>query len=467
MRKIRKIEPNNIPSLPKKTKVAAYARISLDKGRTMNSLSAQISYYNDLIQKNPDWEFAGVYADTGISGTGIDARDEFKRLIEDCNAGKIDMVLTKSISRFARNTVDLLETVRHLRGLGIEVRFEKEHINSMSGDGELMLSILASFAQEEVISLSNNVKWAARKRMEQGIPNGRFKIFGYTWEGDRLVVVPEEADIVKRIYRNFLDGKSRLETEREFAAEGITTRNGCRWSDSNIKVILTNITYTGNLLLQKEYIEDPITHKRKKNRGELPQYYVENTHEPIIDMETFQYVQSEMARRKALGPLANKSLNTTCFTGKVKCPHCNVSYIHSLRRDRGSNLEFWRCCSTNKAGGRCNVGGSIPHSVLKQEITNVLGLDEFDETIFNEKIEYISVPERKILEFHFKDGSVISRKWISTAKIDMWTPERKALWREYIYAGRKAKTGLSFKEFIAARKETQDGKESDNNTGND
>lgn len=285
MRKINKIEPL-MPTLPSRKKVAAYARVSMETERLQHSLSAQVSYYSELIQSNPEWEYAGVYADDGITGTKS-TRAEFQRLLQDCEDGKIDIILTKSISRFARNTVDLLETVRHLKELGIEVRFEKERINSLSGDGEVMLTLLASFAQEEVISLSNNVKWGTRKRMEQGIPNGHFRVFGYRWEGDQLVIVPEEAAIVRRIFQNFLDGKSRLETEREFAAEGITTRDGKRWVDSNIKVVLTNVTYTGNLLLQKEYIEDPLTKKRKKNRGELPQFYVEDTHEAIIDKETF------------------------------------------------------------------------------------------------------------------------------------------------------------------------------------
>ena len=235
-----------------------------------------------MIQKNPDWEYAGVYADDFISGTNTVKRDEFKRMLADCEAGKIDIILTKSISRFARNTVDLLETVRHLKDLGVEVRFEKERIRSMDGDGELMLTILASFAQEESRSISDNVKWGIRKRMQNGIPNGHFRIYGYRWEGDELVIVPEEAEVVKRIFRNFLDGKSRLETERELADEGITTRDGCRWGDSNIKVVLTNVTYTGNLLLQKEFISDPISKQRKRTR-ELPQYYVEDTHPAIID----------------------------------------------------------------------------------------------------------------------------------------------------------------------------------------
>ena len=287
MRNVRKIEQTN-PVLPKRKQVAAYARVSTDTERLNHSLSAQVSYYSDLIQRNPEWEYVGVYADNGITGTKLSGRPEFERLLQDCEAGKIDIILTKSISRFSRNTVDLLAVVRRLKELGIEIQFEKEHINSLSGDGEVMLTLLASFAQEEVTSLSNNVKWGTRKRMAEGIPNGHFRIFGYRWEGDKLVVLPEEAAIVKRIFQNFLDGKSRLETERELAAEGITGLNGGRWQDSTIKNVLTNITYTGNMLLQKEYIEDPITKHRRKNRGELPQYFVEDTHEAIIDRSSVQ-----------------------------------------------------------------------------------------------------------------------------------------------------------------------------------
>ena len=425
MPKISKIEPT-VPAIKQLKKVAAYARVSMQSERMMHSISAQVSYYSKLIQNNPDWEYAGVYADDFISGTNTVKRDEFKRMLADCEKGKIDIILTKSISRFARNTVDLLKTVRDLKAKGIEVRFEKENINSMSGDGELMLSILASFAQEESRSISENVRWATKKRFEQGIPNGKFRVFGYRWDEDQLVIEPSEAAIVKRIFQNFLDGKSRLETEKEFAAEGITTSNGCRWVDSNIKVVLTNITYTGNLLLQKEFIEDPITKHRKKNRGELPQYFVENTHEPIIDMETFQYVQDEIARRKELGALANKSLNTTCFTGKIKCPHCGVSYMHNKRTDRGNYLEFWCCGSRKKKGGRCEVGGSINHKNMVKACTEVLGLEEFNEEIFLREVDHIDVPKRYVLEFHMTDGRVITKDCPNTGHKDCWTAEYRA-----------------------------------------
>ena len=424
MRKIRKIEPT-VPNIPKRKRVAAYARVSMETDRLSHSLSAQISYYSDLIQKNPEWEYAGVYADSFVSGTGTEKRSEFQRLIADCDAGRIDIVLCKSISRFARNTLDLLETVRHLKELGIAVHFEKENINSLSGDGELMLTILASFAQEESRSISDNVKWGIRKRFENGVPCGRPAVFGYEWVDDKLVIVPEEAAVVRRIFQNFLDGKSRLETERELNGEGITTKGGGRWMDSNIRVILQNITYTGNLLLQKEFIDDPISKHRRKNRGELPQYFVENTHEAIIDMETFQWVQAEMQRRRELGALANKSLNTCCFTGKIKCPFCDISYMHNTRTDRGF-AEFWSCGSTKLKGRRCPVGGSINHEHLKERCAAVLGLPEFDETAFLDRVDVILVPARETLEFHLKDGTVTTVECRNTGHQDCWTAERRA-----------------------------------------
>ena len=200
MRKVSKIEPIS-PSLPTRKKVAAYARVSMEIERLIHSLSAQVSYYSNLIQSNPEWEYAGVYADNAVTGTKSSSREEFQRMLEDCEAGKIDIILTKSISRFARNTVDLLETVRHLKELAS--RFGLKRSTSFpGGDGEVMLTLLASFAQEEVRSLSENVKWGTRKRFEQGIPNGRFLIYGYRWEGDHLVIEPEEAKIVRLIYDN-------------------------------------------------------------------------------------------------------------------------------------------------------------------------------------------------------------------------------------------------------------------------
>ena len=429
MKKITEIKKMK-PVLPERKKVAAYCRVSMETERLHHSLSAQVSRYSELIQSNPEWDFAGIYADEGISGTKAEKRPEFMRLIADCNAGKIDIVLTKSISRFARNTVDLLETVRHLKDIGVEVRFEKENIRSLSDDGELMLTLLASFAQEESRSISENEKWSVKKRMEQGIPTAKPPILGYKWLGNHLEIVPEEAAVVKRIFQNFLDGKSRLETERELEAEGIRSVNGNVMRDSQLKHILNNITYTGNTLLQKEFVEDPITKKRRKNKGQLPQYYIENTHESIIDYDTWKYVQDEMERRRELGALANKSLNTCCFTGKIKCPYCGFSYMHNHRNKNGHPQEYWNCGSKKKKqkpDKKCPVGGTISEKALEKACCEVLGIPEFDENVFLEMVDHIEVPEKYTLQFFLKDGTEITRPAPNTGHQDCWTAEYRAL----------------------------------------
>ncbi len=399
---------NAIPAIGLKKKVAAYARVSKESKRMLHSLSAQVSYYSSLIQKNPEWQYAGVFADYGISGTGTAKREEFQRMLTAADNGEIDIILTKSIQRFARNTVDLLNTVRHLKDIGVEVRFEKEHIHSMSGDGEFMLTILAAVAQEESLSLSENMKWGIRKRFKQGIPHGHFRVYGYRWEGEDLVIVPEEAEVVRRMFREYLAGKSRAEIGRELTADGITTRAGCPWEHSNIWKVLTNVTYTGNLLLQKVFTADPLRRYQKKNRGQLPQYYVADTHPAIIDQADFDAVQAEMERRKALGPLANKSLNTCCFTGKLKCPRCGKSYQHSIRKI-GRNKEFWICGTTKYGHGKCPIGGTIKQLALERVCAEVLGLEHFDGDAFLEKVDFINVPAREVLEFHMKDGRVFTK----------------------------------------------------------
>lgn len=447
MKTIKKIDVKRIVP-PTRKRVAAYARVSMESDRLAHSLSTQISYYNDLIQNNPEWEFAGVYADSFISGTSVERRAEFKRMIQDCEDGKIDIILTKSISRFARNTVDLLNTVRRLKELGIEVQFEKERIRSLSGDGELMLTLLASFAQEESRSISENIKWGARKRFQKGIPIARFRVFGYQWEGEHLVVIPDEAVIVKRIYQNFLDGKSRFETEREFAAEGITTRRGFRWSNHSIKTVLTNITYTGNLLLQKEFTTDPITKKHIKNTGQLPQYFVENTHEPIIDMKTFRLVQEEMARRRELGPFANKSLNTTCFTRKLRCGKCGSFFTrctrpirvkyHSTLQPSNGRYHVWSCGRHHKNTSLCE-SNEIPEIILKMCCSEVLGLEEFDSEAFMNRIDHITMVRSGLMEFTFKDGHNELAEYRTKNRQPKWTDERRKAMSERLKQLKEAK----------------------------
>ena len=434
MRKINIIEPK-VPQMPSRKKVAAYARVSMESERLQHSLSAQVSYYSSLIQQNPAWEYAGVYADDGITGTKTNDRTEFNRMIADCEAGKIDIILTKSISRFARNTVDLLNAVRHLKDLGISVQFEKEHIDSLSEDGELMLTLLASFAQEEVRSLSDNVKWGTRKRFEKGIPNGRFQIYGYRWDGDHLVVEPEEAKIVKLIYVNFLNGLSAESTEKQLEEMGVKSYKGQHFGNTSIRQILGNITYTGNLLFQKEYTVDPISKKSRKNQGELPQYWVENTHEAIIPMEVYQAVQEEKARRRELGVFANWSINTSCFTSKIKCGRCGKSYQRSNRKGRkdpDANYTVWICGTRRKTGNAQCQNKDIPEPMLKEACAAVLGLDEFDETVFSEQINHIEIPATYEMVFYFKDGRIVPHRWQSTMRKDCWTDDRRAAKGRYV-----------------------------------
>ena len=439
MRTITKLETKNI-ELPKLKRVAAYARVSVERGRTLNSYSAQVSYYNELIQKNPEWEFAGVYSDLGISGTGIEKRNDFKRLLQDCEEGKIDIILTKSISRFARNTVDLLNVVRHLKELGIEVRFEKEGISSLTGDGELMLSILASFAQEEVISTSNNIKWAIKKKFESGKPQCRYKIYGYRWDGDNLVIEPEEAKIVKLIFQMYLNKVSAERMEIELKEMGVIATNGGYFNIGTIRDMLLNITYTGNLLLQKSYTPNPLVRRKVKNNGELPKYYVENNHEAIIPMEMFIQVQEERKRRKAEGQRANFGKNITCFSCRVKCPICGKNYMRNPRSKNSDGIKahIWTCGTRLTGGSKACPGKTINEIALKRVSAKVLGLDEFDSNAFDEQIEKVIVVGDDLLEFHFNDGKIVSEKWEYNARKEYWTEEKKKeraeklrkMWRE-------------------------------------
>lgn len=426
MRKITKLETKRI-DLPKLKRVAAYARVSVERGRTLHSYSAQVSYYNDLIQKNPEWEFAGVYADLGISGTGIEKRNDFKRLLQDCEEGKIDIILTKSVSRFARNTVDLLNVVRHLKELGIEVRFEKEGISSLTGDGELMLSILASFAQEEVISTSNNIKWAIKKKFESGKPQCRYKIYGYRWDGDNLVIEPEEAKIVKLIFQMYLNKVSAERMEIELKKMGVIATNGGYFNIGTIRDMLLNITYTGNLLLQKSYTPNPLVRRKIKNNGELPKYYVENNHEAIIPMEMFIQVQEERKRRKAEGQRANFGKNITCFSCRVKCPICGKNYMRNSRSKNSDGIKahIWTCGTRLTGGSKACPGKTINEIALKRVSAKVLGLDEFDSNAFDEQIKKVIVIGDDLLEFHFNDGKIISEKWEYNARKEYWTEEKR------------------------------------------
>lgn len=413
MKIIRKLQ-NFTPNLHLK-RVAAYARVSVDTDQTERSFSTQVSYFSNLIQSNPEWIYAGVYSDLGISGTSMEKRQGFRRMIADAEAGKIDIILTKSIQRFARNTVDLLHSVRHLKEIGVEVRFEKEHINSMSGDGELMLTILASFAQAESQNMSTNIRWAFKKKNEQGIPNQHFIVYGYRWVGDTLVPFPPEAKVVKSIYASFLRGKSLQEIVDSLKAAGVKSFHGNpAFQRKTISNILQNSIYAGEMLLQKSYTVSSLTKQRKKNEGELPKYLVADDHEAIIDKETFERVQALIAEKRRQGVWANKALHLTCFTGKLKDPFSKKSYH---RHPRKNGVVYWE--------SHGEVKGSIREEILKKISAEVLGLANFDENVFLKRVDRIEIPRPHTLLFFFKDGTTASRAWEDLPFTAPWTEERK------------------------------------------
>ena len=327
-----------------KRKVAAYARVSTDQEEQLTSYEAQVDYYTNYIKGREDWEFAGIYTDEGITGCNTKKRDGFNRMVEDALAGSIDLIITKSVSRFARNTVDSLTTIRKLKEHGTEVFFEKENIWTFDGKGELLLTIMSSLAQEESRSISENCTWGQRKRFADGkvtVPFGRFLGYDRGVDGN-LVINRDQAKLVRRIYGMFLTGMSPTMIARTLTSEGIPTPGGKdKWHASSIKSILTNEKYKGDALLQKSYTTDFLTKKTKKNEGEIPQYYVKGNHPAIIDERTFALVQTKMAVR-TIGQ--NRLSSVSIFSSKIKCGCCGSWYgpkvWHSTDKYR---RVIWQC----------------------------------------------------------------------------------------------------------------------------
>ena len=398
MAKIRRIEPI-LPIIKTRKKVAAYARVSMETELLHHSLSAQVSHYSSLIQSNPEWEYAGVYADEGITGTATKHRDEFKRLMADCDAGKIDLVLVKSVSRFARDTVDTLKATRHLKDLGIDVYFERENIHSMSKEGELLLTLLASFAQAEAESISQNVKWGIRKRFKLGIPNGNKAPYGYRWNGDGFSIIPEQGTVVKEIYRRYLAGESAYSIAKRLADKGIKGQSGVPMDDSTIKNILSSNSYTGTMILQKNFFTEG--HKRKKNRGELPMYAVEEMFEPLVSETDFEQAQQIMKERAESMPNRNPEL--TAFSGRVRCANCGCS----ISRRTSKYGKKWVCNTKERKGkGICDFR-DIYETELENAASKALNLDGFDADAVRSRVELISIDNAYII-FRLKNGTVKS-----------------------------------------------------------
>ena len=370
-------------------RVAAYCRVSTDDEEQKTSYEAQIGYYTEKINQNPEWQMAGIFADEGISGTQAQKRPEFLKMIRLCRQRKIDIILTKSLSRFARNTVDSLGYIRELRALGIAVISEKENINTLTAESEMLITIMSCFAQAESESISKNVSWGVRQSFKNGnVPMQYARLLGYRKGHDgNAEIIPEEAEVVKEIYRCYLDGMSMNLIADRLNEKGLTTKGGSSpYRKMVVQRILTNEKYTGDALLQKTYVTDCITKKMRKNNGELPMYLVKNHHEPIISRSDFNRVQEEMARRSAKRTIADKLTKTGQGKYSAKyalselliCGECGEHYRRVTWTAKGFKEVKWRCVSRIQYGKKkCHSSPTVDEQALHRAI--VSAINEFCE----------------------------------------------------------------------------------------
>ncbi len=385
-KKIKKIEAtkplysNNFQNYSRKRHVAAYARVSTDKEEQESSFDAQVSYYTQKIQANPQWVFVEVYADEGITGTSMKKRDGFNRMIKDALDGKIDLILTKSVSRFARNTVDSLTTVRKLKDKGVEVYFEKENIYTLDSKGELLITIMSSLAQEEARSISENTAWGRRKQFADGKYSLAYSTFlGYDkGPNGELVINEDEAPIIRRIYDEYLAGLSPYMIAKKLTADGIETpAHKTVWQPSTVQSILTNEKYYGAATLQKTVVVDFLSKKVRPNRGELPSYHISEDHEAIIPPVKFRMVQEEMERRKKAG---GKAQSVSVFSGRIVCGDCGGFYGRKIWHSNTENASWhWHCNNKFLKRKYCNT------PTLKEESLQETFVEVFNGLIKQKK----------------------------------------------------------------------------------
>lgn len=413
-----------IPKQPKAKRVAAYARVSSGKDEMLHSLSAQISYYSELIQSHPGWLYCGVFSDEAYTGTK-DNRTGFQSLISECRAGNIDLIITKSISRFARNTVTLLETVRELKLFGIDVFFEEQNIHTLSADGELMMTILASYAQAESLSASENQKWRIRKAFENGeIVNLRF-LFGYRINGAKIEIDPAQADIVREVFERAVNGESFTAIAKDLNNRSITRCLGGKWNSQRIRDLLSNEKYLGNALLQKKYRNNHLEKKLIHNDGQLPKYYAEGTHDAIVDEELFAKVQGilhDLAKRRD----TLKKPTLSAFSGMIVCDNCGAKY----KRTTSKGKHALQCKTFLTQGKAFCPLQQIPEEELYRLANEVLKLDEFDEDILHSKIKNIRAKNNCTLTFYFADGKEVSKNWAPRTRKNSWTAEMRECARQ-------------------------------------
>ena len=393
-------KPEAVRASKRQLRVAAYCRVSTDDEEQLTSYEAQKNYYTDKIMTNKEWTMAGIFADEGITGTSARKRPEFLRMIRQCKQGKIDIVLTKSISRFARNTVDCLNYVRALKELGIAVIFEKENMNTLEVDSEILITMLGAFAQSESESISANVRWGIRQAMKEGKATIQYKyLYGYRkGEDGRPAIIPEQAEVVRKIYDLFLSGTPVRGIQEYLNENAVPNINGePKWARSAIDSILTNEKYCGDVLLQKTYIDDCINKKVKKNTGQLPMYLVQNHHEGIISRETFDAAQAELARRSA-GKSPSKKNSPTgrsrysskyALSDRLYCGECGTRYQRCTWRNRdGSKRVVWRCVSRVDYGSKyCHDSPTLDEEPLHRTILAAINsaVKDKDTIIYNLK----------------------------------------------------------------------------------
>ena len=386
VRTITKIEANPILSSRKdeyrRLRVAAYCRVSTDEEDQLNSLETQMQYYTSKIAENPNWTMVGIYADEGITGTRADKRDKFMKLMRDCQKGKVDYILTKSTSRFARNTVDSLTWIRKLRAIGIGVYFEEQNLDSSKVENETLIGFFSVMAQSESESISGNVKWGIHKRMRNGTYAVQFNMLGYKRGDDgEPYIIPEEAEVVREMFDRFLDGASLGQLKDFLESKQVLTRRGkSEWSISVIRGMLSNEKYVGDILYQKTYRADCISKKVKVNRGEMTRYLVSNNHAPIIDRDTFNLVQAELSRRTS----KNKKMDSAIteqgkYSGKFAlselliCGSCGSAYRRNSKVAKGKTTYYWRCVNRVEHGMKyCKDSAGVEEKMLQESICRCL-----------------------------------------------------------------------------------------------
>ena len=344
-------------------KVAAYCRVSTDSKDQLNSYRTQIGYYTNFIAQHPGWELVDIYADEGITGTSLEKRDEFKRMLADCRSGKITRILVKSVSRFARNTLELIETTRGLKDLGVVVVFEEQGIDTAQMLGEMQLTLLAMAAQEESTSISKNMRWSIQKRMDAGTYLGNTAPYGYRLEDGQLKIEETEATVVRRIFEMRLSGMGQVAITQELNRKRIQPRDGKPWTVYRVRYILSNERYIGDSLFQKKYIADPLSHKSVRNHGERDQYYIHDTHEAIISRENFQKVQESFQNQS---PRWSKTPHL--FVHRILCPQCGCHY----RYIRSSGKPYWGHASQSEIEPSCK-DIRLPEESIQAAFVNLLG----------------------------------------------------------------------------------------------